>query len=160
MPEGYSRTRYSPTAYEEAQLPGNPTQCLPLFRFAGSSCRNLQRYTSPHLIEGLRRMMSTQLSLAALLLSPDDAAVLRFALIGTAIVIGFTFLVVRSYVLGERRWKNRPERLCTNCLTIAQPLLTRAGVWYCPQCHADNPAPSDSPFARDSSTRSSSVRHD
>lgn len=73
---------------------------------------------------------------------------------GAAIAIGVALAAIAgvwSWIAREkdRAWKNRPQRLCTNCLAQAQPFQKENGVLYCPHCQADNPAPLESPFARD-----------
>jgi Zn finger protein HypA/HybF involved in hydrogenase expression len=81
----------------------------------------------------------------------------------TALLVGFSValvIVVAAWALSIRgqnlAWKNRAQRLCTNCLATAQPFQKQNGVLYCPHCQADNPAPLDSPFAREHQARTAS----
>ena len=47
----------------------------------------------------------------------------------------------------DRRWNYRPYRLCTNCYTVAQPLLRGNNEMYCPACQRIDPAPLESPVS-------------
>src|SRR6185312_12041303 len=71
-----------------------------------------------------------------------------FLLVCGSVLAGIGFWIFMRRI-DDSVWKNRPKRLCTNCLALAQPFQKKNGVFYWPYCQADNPAPLDSPFARD-----------
>jgi hypothetical protein len=83
--------------------------------------------------------------IGALAARPDKAPAIIVC--SSVVIIGIAWEFVRRERV--RVWRNRPQRLCTNCLALAQPFQKENGVLYCPHCQADNPAPLESPFARD-----------
>jgi hypothetical protein len=70
----------------------------------------------------------------------------------TYFAIGFFVLliagaVVTKKIADQRRWNNRPGRLCIACNSVRRPLHHPNRRAYCPNCFADNPIPLDSPAA-------------
>lgn len=76
--------------------------------------------------------------------SNDNGTAIGVAAVLITLLVGWIIIRMQS----QSEWKRRPQRLCTNCLALAQPFQKKNGVYYCPFCQADNPAPLDSPFAQ------------